>query len=437
MNDKRRRTCLLIAMAAAVGGMILPVRPVSSAPVIVLDSAEKSVARNYIELPAFARSRANTGVAVHDIADTKLLDAVKDVGFSFIRADLFWSEVDTKDGWQFSRYDTLVSDLAARGLGALFILGYGNDLYGPHQPPTTPLQLAGFSRYVHESVSRYRDADVRFEVWNEEDSKSFWLTEPSPAAYGQLLNTALRAAKSANPDAVVAMGGVQQVNRDFIRAVGNVWQVEPDAVSVHPYRQEEPESVFSDYRHLSQDLAAYRKVPAIWATEWSYPSYGYSYVADIADGHSPEARARQARYVVRRFLTDWIAQIGLTAYYDIRNDGANPKNMENNFGLLDSDNTRLPAYDATKYLFSFTKDVTRARYFIDIQNKYVILKLNSPHATRYVAWCYGRGNGIRLDISQLPGNARATDMYGTRLVPEGGAVTAPETLGPVFISVAS
>jgi len=423
---------------ALMSSVLLYALPTLAMPTVTPDGARDSSEKPYIALPAFAASRANTGVAIHEIDDTHLLDAVKDVGFSFVRTDFYWETVAAADGWHFSTFDTLVSNLAARKLGALFILGYKHYLYSPDQPPTTTTQLAAFYTYVYQSAVHYRSAAVRFEVWNEEDHKTYWLAEPSPPAYRNLLKTAVKAAKAANPQVIIATGGVQQVDRNFIRSVGDIstTQAGPDAVSVHPYRQKYPESVFVDYRSLSEDLSTYHKIPEIWATEWAYPSYGYEYVSAIADGHSPKARALQANYAVRRFLVDWISQIGLTSYYDMRNDGTNPTDMEHNFGLLDSDNTKLPAYNATKHLFSFTANTTGARYFIDTINGYVILKLTTASETKYVIWSYGDGNTMNVDTSHLPSGATVTDMYGAAQT-KPGVLAVPEDLGPVFISVPS
>jgi polysaccharide biosynthesis protein PslG len=423
---------------ALMSSLLLHALPALAAPTVTPDGMRNSSENPYIALPAFAASRADTGVAIHEIDDTQLLDAVKDVGFSFVRTDFYWETVKAADGWHFSTFDTLVSNLAARNLGALFILGYKHYLYSPDQPPTTTTQLAAFYTYVYQSALHYRNAAVRFEVWNEEDHKTYWLAEPSPLAYRNLLKTAVKAAKAANPHVTIATGGVQQVNRDFIRSVGDIstTQTGPDAVSVHPYRQQAPETVFNDYRSLRDDLSTYHEVPQVWATEWSYPSYGYDYVSKIADGHSAKARALQANYAVRRFLVDWISQVSLTSYYDMRNDGTNPRDREHNFGLLDSDNTKLPAYNATKHLFSFTANTTGARYFNDTSNNYIVLKLTTASATKYVIWCYGDGNTMNVDTSHLPSGATVTDIYGAaRTTP--GVLAIPEDLGPVFISVPS
>lgn len=436
LGPRLARRVTLAALLAFCGGLLAA----SPAPTVTPDGAPDSAEVPYVAAPKFAASRANTGVAIHQINDPRLLDAVKDVGFSFVRTDLFWEDVQAADGWHFGGFDGLVSNLSARGLGALFILGYKHYMFSPDQPPTSPPQLAAFRTYVYQSAYRYRNAPVRFEVWNEQDHKDYWLAPPSPSAYRALLESAVSAARSANPDVIISTGGVQQVDRDFIRKVGDMSASKsrsgPDAVSVHPYRQTSPETVLDDYAALRDDLSSYAKRPQVWATEWSYPTFGYEYVKDLADGHSPEARARQAKYAVRLFLMNWIAQIGLTSYYDMRNDGTNPKEMEHNFGLLDSNNAQLPAYHAVKHLFGFTAGVKNARYFIDDNEKYGVLKFESGRATKYVVWCYGAGNVMNLDLSHLPANAVITDLYGKPLSGRG-MLAVTEAQGPVFITAAS
>ncbi|MBR8274929.1 cellulase family glycosylhydrolase [Burkholderia cenocepacia] len=425
------------ALLAAVAVLTASNSASSDEPALVLPNLAQTSTLPLVALPRFFDTRANSGVAIHEIDDPALLDAVRDVGFSFVRTDLFWDSVETPQGWNFSRYDALVANLRARGLGALFILGYQHPLHAPKQPPTSPAQIDAFAEYATQAARHYRDQPVRFEVWNEQDHKDYWLAPPSPVKYRNLLEATVRAVKAANPQAIVATGGVQQVDRAFIRAVGDIGsasQPAPDAVSVHPYRQTAPETALRDYVTLAQDLATYRGVPAIWATEWSYPTYGYKYVAHTRDGHDPVARERQARYAVRRLLVDWIAQIGLTAYYDMRNDGRDPKNMEHNFGLLDADNAPLPAYVAVRHLFSFTANARGARLFMDPVRRVAVLQLRAENVVKYVVWCYETDNTVDVDLSQLPvAGTSASNLYGASVDIAHRRLTISEEQGPVFI----
>jgi polysaccharide biosynthesis protein PslG len=437
---KRRLVIVLCAALLLTTAGVMALKPASGSgsPIVTLDGTASSAGPAYVELPRFQASRADTGVAVHDLADMRLLDAARDVGFSFARTDFDWDTVQKDGHFDFTDFDAFVNALAARGMGALFILEGSHSIYSPGHPPQSPEELAAFYKYVYQSVDHYRNANVRFEVWNEQDAKEFWGAEPSPAAYRNVLKTAVAAAKAANPNVQIASGGVQQIDRDFILSVGDigVTQRAPDAISVHPYRQDYPETAFEDYRLLRAALASYRVPPEIWVTEWSYPTYEYAYVSDIQDGHSPKARELQAKYVTRLFLVNWISHIGLTSYYDMRNDGSDPFEREQNFGLIDYEYRELPVYLATKHLFAFTSNITRAQSFIDTSNRYVVLKLSAPGVTRYIVWCYGEGNNIRLDTSHLPKGAIFTDMYGNRR-PDYGMQSIPESLGPVFISVQS
>jgi hypothetical protein len=121
----------------------------------------------------------------------------------------------------------------------------------------------------------------------------------------------------------------------------------------------------------------------------------------------------------------------------MRNDGTSTTNQEHNFGLLDENNNRLPAYNASKYLFSFTANATSAKYFIDEDEKYVVLKLGTgTGAVKYVLWSYGDGDALKLDASHLPPRAVVTDMYG-KVLTTTNVLAVPEARGPVFVSVPS
>ena len=194
---KGRLVILLCAVLLASAG-VLAFKPASGSgsPIVTLDGGAGSSGLAYITLPHFQTSRANTGVTVHEIADMRLLDAARDVGFSFVRTDLFWEAVQKDGNFDFGDFDALVNALAARGMGALFILEGSHSIYSPGHPPQTELELAAFYRYVYRTVAHYRNANVRFEIWNEQDAKDFWGAEPSPSAYRNVLKTAVAAAKA-------------------------------------------------------------------------------------------------------------------------------------------------------------------------------------------------------------------------------------------------
>src|SRR5204862_3155917 len=89
--------------------------------------------------------------------------------------------------------------------------------------------------------------------------------------------------------------------------------------------------------HATQ-LAAGDGTP-VWATEFGYPT-----------GAGPQwhvSEAEQAGHFLRDFADidalDWVAA---AVIYDLRDDGTDPGNMEDNFGLLHRDFSPKPGYAA-------------------------------------------------------------------------------------------
>src|SRR5450759_4140381 len=117
------------------------------------------------------------------------------------------------------------------------------------------------------------------------------------------------------------------------------------AIGCHPYRDSAPETVIDDvlfWRVIVAQMLPHN--PPSWITEWGYTS------AWFGDGHSAEARTRQAVMVVRELLTCWSLGFPLIIYYDLRDDGADGYEDEHNFGLLARDYGDKPAMQAVRTL---------------------------------------------------------------------------------------
>ncbi|CCD41099.1 unnamed protein product [Candidatus Paraburkholderia kirkii UZHbot1] len=120
----------------------------------------------------------------------------------------------------------------------------------------------------------------------------------------------------------------------------------------------------------------------------------------------------------------------------MRNDGNDQKEMEHNFGLLDANNAKLPAYHAVKHLFGFTARCEERALFH--RRKREIRRPQVPDGTRdeVCRGCYGAGNVMNVDVSRLPAGAVVTDLYGKPRAGRG-LLAVTEAQGPVFITVAS
>ena len=179
-----------------------------------LQTAGGLAAAPLVTWPARAQERApwiaglghGFGIAVHDRSEATL-DICAGAGFSFVRTDLFWSDVETerrKLDW--SRWDPFVEGLKARGLRPLFILGFNNpDVYGGRwmDGVTTYIEMQAFTTVAAAAATRYRDAQPIWEIWNEPNRANFWEPRENPAEYMARARATSAAIRRAQPDAAI------------------------------------------------------------------------------------------------------------------------------------------------------------------------------------------------------------------------------------------
>jgi len=108
-----------------------------------------------------------------------------------------------------------------------------------------------------------------------------------------------------------------------------------DAVSVHPYRpgNQGPETAIPNYQQLAQLIAQYNpnKPQPIISGEWGYTT---------CDGCSPDYNNQvhyvtQAKYLARQWLVNTLSHVGVSIWYDWKNDGTNKADPESNFGSVE------------------------------------------------------------------------------------------------------
>jgi len=285
------------------------------------------------------------GVNIHftqpDPGEANLLAAA---GFRFVRMDLFWHTIEREipGRYDFSAYDTLVEVMAARNIRIVFILDYGNDLYGGGNAHHFDEGRAAFARFAAAAARHYRGKGIVWEIWNEPNLEHFWHGPPDPAYYNRVASEVIAAIRRVDPTALIIGPATAGFPWDYLQTLADLGLFNKlDAVSVHPYRFNEPESAWEDYARLRGILdraSPDRKIPII-AGEW-----GYSTV----EGGPTEQE--QAQYVARQALAHLAYDVDLSIWYDWRNDGEDPYNMEFNFGLVRRDLSPKAAYAAVKVL---------------------------------------------------------------------------------------
>jgi hypothetical protein len=165
---------------------------------------------------------------------------------------------------------------------------------------------------------------------------------------------ALAAIRSASPTARVAVGALDRFEWGYLDPLLSSGAAQgADALSVHPYRTEAPESFLEELRVLRGALGARLPLAGLeaWASEWGWSSSGLPNAQGLTGhGDDPVARRRQAVLVARTALSTWASGLPLSVLYDVSDDCADPANPECNFGLLDSALAPKPAYQALSTL---------------------------------------------------------------------------------------
>jgi len=291
-------------------------------------------------------------------------------GVRLLRNDIEWAAVEQTAGvYDFTTtgFDALADAAAQNGMRMLFILDYGNTLYGPARAVVDDAGRAAFARFAAAAASRYAGRHFVWEIWNEPNLPEYWSAigaGPDPAQYALLVEAVVPAIRAADPTATILIGAVFDGLPDFVPILGGIPGNDflaslfatgvldrVDGVSAHFYRSEPPETVAADVGVIRDLMAAAGRTVPLWSGEWGYSTYdptarptGINYLLPVTlDG--------QASYVVRMFLTDYELGLAGSVYYQDR-DPANPSpgNIEDNWGLMLDDLSPKPSYEALSTL---------------------------------------------------------------------------------------
>jgi hypothetical protein len=326
------------------------------------------------------------GVNIHFTgAPARDLDMIQAAGFGFVRMDFVWERVEREKGvYDFAPYDELTDALAERGIRALYILDYSNPLYEAERSVRTEQGCAAFARFAAAAAARYRDRGVIWELWNEPNIKPFWLPQPSVNDYMALAKAAFPAIRQADPGARCIAPATSGIPFEFLEECFRQGLLDlVDAVSVHPYRSQPPETAAADYARLRDLIARYRPArpdAPIISGEWGYSS--------ISPGIDDRV---QGQYLPRQFLTNLMAGIPLSIWYDWHDDGPDPNEREHHFGTVTFGYRAKPAYLAMKRLVRALGGMHFVRRLDSPPDDYLLLFSDGRRAT-LAAWTTGEAH---------------------------------------------
>lgn len=268
-------------------------------------------------------------------------DKLAETGVKRARVQSGWCLCEPQRGvYDFTELDAVVSNLTVRGIEPWMMVGFGNTnwmgkCYTPAAVGCVPLYYgdecrAAWERFVTKLARRYGDRVKLWEVWNEPDIVHFWQPrKPSAADYAKLVRLTGGIIRREVPGAKV--GGVcSTVINDWTRAVVSLVAKDVDFWNVHAYSvspekargaQRDPSGQEWDF---AGQIAAVRALFAaagrpdveIWQAEAGFPSWfkaNHFLLGKNRAGYGCEDW--QARWLLRRYLTDRRAGCASTSFY--------------------------------------------------------------------------------------------------------------------------
>ena len=304
----------------------------------------------------------------------RTIAATTDLGAGWLRLNMTWSEVETKNGSysnKLNMYDQAINKAHASGANVLVTVyqspSWASGSSNPETPPTNPADYADFLTFV---ANRYQGKVQAWQVWNEQNYSRFWSTGPDAGRYAQLLKAAHGAIKGVDPNLTVVFGGLSLNDYAFVEAayaampdLGSYY----DVMASHPYTfpVASPETVtfdgngrvakgsFPGYREIRSVMLAHGDDKPMWFTELGWSSNS------LPNGVS---EALQADFLRRAY--DCIEQdpyVEVAFWYSFRNNywANDADNWEDRLGLVRTDFSHKPAYDAFK---AYTPDGGGCQY---------------------------------------------------------------------------
>lgn len=318
--------------------------------------------------------------------EIKLLAAA---GFRWIRMDFFWHATEKQRGrYDFHEYDRLLAALDPYKIRALFILDYSNPIYDDNQSPATPEGRKAFAKWAAAAAKHFQNRGVLWEMYNE-PNVHFWRPTPNVNAYVALALEVGKALRGTVPDAVYVGPATSKLDMPFLEACFKAGLLDYwSAVTVHPYRSENPETAASELRLLRLMIRRYapegKKIP-IFVGEW-----GYSTTYPGVD------EGKQGKYLARQWLFNVANDIPLSIWYDWHDDGTDAGEVEHHFGTVrHAERTgQEPLYEP-KPAYLAARTLTEQLKGFRFQRRIQTGTANDPNAPDYIL-LFRRGKDVKI-----------------------------------------
>jgi hypothetical protein len=133
-------------------------------------------------------------------------------GIPFVRMDFSWEDLEPDQGeWDFTKYDRIVKLLTDNNIRILGIVSYSATWASSnvdHLWNYPPKKNEYFTAYTAAVIAHYKNKVKYWEVWNEPDSRSYWVPQDTLVGYTNLLKETYAIAKKTDPSCKIVLGGL-------------------------------------------------------------------------------------------------------------------------------------------------------------------------------------------------------------------------------------
>ena len=302
-----------------------------------------------------------------EVLDRRCFDPQKayphlaELGVKWARCQTGWNRCERQRGrFDFAWLDDVVNSLLEIGVQPWFNLGYGNKLYTPEKPDDHSVGWApifqeeargAWLRFVGKLAEHFGERVRHWEIWNEPNISGFWKpNKPSAADYVKLVRMTAPEIRRRVPKVVIVGGALAGMPMGYLEDCLEAGLADlVDRISYHPYRpvpEAGYEAALKKYREM---VAARNKRVKLWQGENGCPSKGGRGSVG-AMSKLDWSETRQAKWLLRRILTDLRLGLELTSYFHTV-DLVGYRGATNYKGLLrGTEYTPKPAYFAYQCL---------------------------------------------------------------------------------------
>jgi hypothetical protein len=284
-----------------------------------------------------------------------LIQKIDDLGCGYIRLEFDWYSI-----FDYTLHDQFIQAMHKRRIRILGLLTglvhgtiYNLIFLRLHYTPVTK-NKEGFLSFVKKICTQYHHYIKHWEIWNEQNTRRFWILQPSPKAYVTLLESTIHTIRQIDKKAQIIAGGLMGNDKEKIlfARTGFIPQIKQSpcnknitAYAFHPYTlscyfslSKNKTSYLADFKKNIDLIQASFATPCkeIWITEYGISS---KHTHSLTDEDIGWIYSQALLYAKKKHM-----KLFLWTIIDIQQKHYNWLNPERYFGIITKDFEEKKSY---------------------------------------------------------------------------------------------